>query len=331
MFDLIKRMVDLYGPAGHEKNVADAVEALLRGKVDSIRRDTLGNLICEKKGTALDGKRIMLSAHMDHIGLVVVSAEKEGFLRVMPVGAINLAVSKTRHVSFGNGVQGVVVQQPVREGETPVMKHMFIDIGAADAQEALSMVELGDVAVFSNDCFRLGAHRASAPAMDDRVACALLVAVMEALPACQNTIIAVFTAQEEVGLRGARTAVYSVEPDIGIALDVTGHGDTPETKLPAVTLGEGAAIKIMDQGSISHPDVVRGLLEAGKRAGVKTQREVLPYGATDAAAMQTSRGGVPVGTVSIPCRYVHSACEVIDLRDVEAAKKLLIEYVDGAL
>jgi len=207
------------------------------------------------------------------------------------------------------------------------MKHMFIDIGAADEAEALSMVQLGDVAVYANDCFRLGEHRVAAPAMDDRVACALLVSVLEALPQTRNTVIAVFSTQEEVGCRGAKTAAYAVEPDVGIALDVTANGDTPETKQPAVRLGDGAAVKIMDRGSISNPALVEELLAAGARAGVKTQREVLPFGGTDASAIQLTRGGVRVCTVSIPCRYVHSACEVIDLRDVEAAKALLVEYL----
>ena len=129
----------------------------------------------------------------------------------------------------------------------------------------------------------------------------------------------------------AKTAAFSVEPDVGIALDVTGHGDTPETKLPAVKLGEGVAVKIMDQGSISNPGVVKALLAAGERAGVKTQREVLPFGGTDAMAMQQTKGGMPVGTVSIPCRYVHSACEVVDLRDVEGAKALLLTYLRSSL
>lgn len=200
MFELIRQLVNLYGATGREAGVADAVEALVKDHVDSIRRDALGNLICEKRGTDPDGKRIMLSAHMDHIGFIVVAVEKEGFLRVMPVGGVGLAVSRTRHVSFQNGVQGVIVQEPVREGETPAMKHMFIDIGAADETEALSMVSLGDVAVYANDCFRLGEHRVAAPAMDDRIACALLVSVMQALPQTRNTVIAVFSTQEEVGL-----------------------------------------------------------------------------------------------------------------------------------
>ncbi len=329
MFDLIKQMVDIYGATGREKPVADAVEKLLKGHVDSVRRDAMGNLICEKKGSAKTGKRIMLSAHMDHIGFIVVAVEKEGFLRVMPVGGIDISVSDTRHIYFENGVHGVISQQPLKAGETANIKHFYVDIGAADDKEALSMVSIGDVAVYSNDCFMLGKNRVSAPAMDDRVACALLVSVMQNLPKCKNTVIAVFSTQEEVGCRGAGTAAYSVEPDIGIALDVTGNGDTPETKLPSVKLGDGAAIKIMDRGSISSPEVVEGLLAAGKRAKVKTQREVLPYGGTDAHTMQIARGGVKVGTISIPCRNVHSACEIIDLRDVEAAKELLINYLQA--
>lgn len=327
MYEYIRQMTELYGAAGREHGVADAIEALLKDKVDTIGRDALGNLICEKRGTDSNGKRIMLSAHMDHIGFIVAAVEKEGFLRVAPVGGIHVDVSRTRHVRFENGVQGVVVQEPLREGEQAEMKHLFIDIGAESREEALNMVQLGDIAVYAPDCFRLGQHRVAAPSMDDRAACALLIAVMTELGETGNTIIAVFSAQEEVGCRGAKTAAYTVNPDIGIALDVTANGDTPGTKLPAVKLGEGAAVKIMDRYSISNPQLVQELLAAGERAGVKTQREVLPFGGTDAGAIQTARGGVCAGTISIPCRYVHSACETVDLRDVEAAKALLLEYL----
>ena len=144
----------------------------------------------------------------------------------------------------------------------------------------------------------------------------------------KDTVIAVFSTQEELGLRGAKTAAYGVEPDVGIALDVTANGDTPEDKLPAVKLGEGICVKIMDRGSISNPELVRELLVAGEKAGVPTQREVLPFGGTDAGAMQLTRGGVRVCTLSIPCRNVHSACEVIDLRDVDGGKKLLLAYLE---
>ncbi|MBQ7306030.1 MAG: M20/M25/M40 family metallo-hydrolase, partial [Clostridia bacterium] len=188
-------------------------------------------------------------------------------------------------------------------------------------------VQLGDVAVYAPDCFRLGENRVASPAMDDRCACALLVKLLQTVGETKDTVIAVFSVQEEVGCRGAKVASFSQEPDVGIALDGTAWGDTPEVKLPAIKLGEGCAVKVMDRASISNPALRDELLACGEAAGVKTQREVLPFGGTDAGAMQTSRGGIPVCTISSPCRYVHSACETIDMRDMDAALKLLTAYL----
>ena len=329
MKELVKQLTAAYGPSGRETEVATAIEKLVKDQVDTIRRDALGNLICEKKGTAKTGKRIMLSAHMDQIGMVVTHVEKEGFLRVSNVGGLMINNLRTRHVRFHNGVQGVLVEQPLKPGETSSLRTCYIDIGAKDANEALQLIQVGDVAVFAEPCFAIGKHRLAAPAMDDRSACALLISVLQALPACKNTIVAVFSTQEEVGTRGAATAAYSVEPDEGIALDVTLCGDLPEERRLAVNLGDGPTVKIMDHNSISNPELVNSLLAAAKRVKVSCQREVLPYGGTDAGAMQLSRGGVPVCTVSIPCRNVHSACEIVDLRDMEGAKKVLLAYLQA--
>ena len=326
MYELLEKMVNVYGATGREGRVAEAIRELVKGSVDSIETDVMGNLICVKNGKA-GGRRVLLSAHMDHIGFIVVAAEKEGFLRVMPVGGIHVDQAAMRHVYFENGVHGVMSAQPLKEGEKLAARHLYIDIGAESAEEALGMVSIGDVAVWTNDCHRVGAHRVTAPAMDDRCACALLVKLLLTVKKPKDTIVAVFSTQEEVGCRGARTAAYALDPDVAIALDVTANGDTPETKFPAVNLGAGVAIKIMDRGSISNPAVVEGLLKAGEAAGVPTQREVLPFGGTDAASMQSVKAGIPVGTVSIPCRYVHSVCEMIDLRDMDAALKLLQQYV----
>ena len=327
MEELLKQLAGLYGPSGREGQVADAIEALLKDKVDSIRRDALGNLICEKKGQGKGGKRIMLAAHMDQIGMIVTHAEKEGFLRISNVGGLNPNIIRTRHVRFGNGVQGVLVEQPLKAGETSSMRTFYIDIGAKTAEEALKMVQIGDVAVYAEPCFPMGEHRLASPAMDNRSACALLVSVMQELPGGPNTVVAVFSTQEEVGTRGAKTAAYSVEPDEGIALDVTLTGDLPEDRKLAINLGDGPAIKIMDMHSISNPAMVEAITAVAKKAKVPLQREVLPYGGTDAGAMQLTRGGMPVCTVSIPCRYVHSPCETVDLRDMENAKKLLMAYL----
>jgi tetrahedral aminopeptidase len=329
MKELVKQLTAAYGPSGREGEVAAAIEKLLIGKVDSVRRDALGNLICEKKGTAETGRRIMLSAHMDQIGMVVTHAEKEGFLRVSNVGGLMINNLRTRHVRFANGVEGVLTEQPLKPGESSALRACYIDIGAKDEAEALTLVQIGDVAVYAEPCFQIGKHRLAAPAMDDRSACALLVSVMRDLPATKNTVVAVFSTQEEVGTRGAQTAAYSVEPDEGVALDVTLCGDVPEDRKLAVNLGAGPAVKIMDAHSISNPELVERLFAAAKRAKVACQREVLPYGGTDAGAMQRTRGGMPVCTVSIPCRNVHSACEIVDLRDMDGAKKVLMEYLQA--
>ena len=326
MFEILKKVLKPIGPSGMEEPVAAVIREELAGCVDSMESDALGNLICIRKGTDPNGRKIMFSAHMDHIGFVVTGYEKEGFLRVTNVGGIGIDVSMTRHVTFANGVEGVVVCEPVQGAKA--MKNLFIDIGAESKEEAEKMVALGDMAVYAPDCFRLGENRVASPAMDDRCACALLVQLMKNLGETKDTVLAVFSVQEEVGLRGAKVASFALEPDVGIALDVTTWGDTPEVKIPAIHLGEGCAVKVMDRASISNPALRDELLACGEKAGVKTQREVLPFGGTDAGAMQTSRGGIPVCTISIPCRYVHSACEVIDMRDMDAALKLLKTYLE---
>jgi len=327
MFDILQKVLKPVGPTGAEAPVAQVIAGMLKGHVDSMTSDVMGNLICVKNGKE-GGKRLMFSAHMDHIGFIVTAVEKEGFLRVCPVGGINPDMSRTRHLKFQNGIEGVLVSQPVTPGDAlTVNKHFFIDIGADSKEEALEMVSIGDLAVYAPDCFRLGKHRVASPAMDDRCACALLVKLMQELPETDNTVIAVFSTQEEVGLRGAKTAAYQVEPDIGVALDVTLWGDTPETKIPAVCLGKGPAVKVMDRSSISNPKVRDAMFAAADMAGVTAQPEVLPFGGTDAGAIQATRGGVAVGTLSIPCRYVHSACETIDMRDMDGGLKLLKEFV----
>ena len=324
LLDTLKTVLSVYGPSGQETRVADVLTAMLREHVDSIRTDVMGNLIVEKKGRE-NGKTIMFSAHMDHIGLVVTDIEDEGYLRVTPVGGVSLDSMRCRHVVFGSGVHGVAVCQPTK-GETAGMQHLFVDIGAKDKAEALTMVNLGDACVFAPEIIPLGEHRIAAPAMDDRCACALLAELVMQIGTPRNNIAAVFSVQEEVGTRGAAAAAFRIAPDLGVGIDVTAWGDTPEVKLPAVKLGEGAAVKFMDRSMIATPCVRDALIAAAEKAGVPYQREILPFGGTDGAAIQHSRGGVPAGTLSIPCRYVHSACEVIDMRDMDGALEILKEF-----
>ncbi len=323
--DTLQKLLGIYGPTGREGQVVSALRGMLKKNVDSMRVDTMGNLIVEKKGKP-GGKTVLFSAHMDHIGLVVADVEETGYLRVTNVGGVSVDNMRARHVTFGNGVEGVVMCQPVRD-ETAGIRHLFVDIGAKDRAEALSMVSLGDVCVYAPDCIPLGKYRLASPAMDDRCACALLAELLLSKTETENTIVGVFSVQEEVGLRGAAAAAYQVDPDVGVGLDVTAWGDSPEVKLPSVRLGEGAAVKFMDNSMVATPSVRDALIAAAERAGVPYQREVLPFGGTDGGAIQHARSGIPAGTLSIPCRYVHSACEVIDMRDMESALAILREYV----
>ncbi len=324
----LKTLLSAWGPSGSEHQVAATIREMLNGHVDSMRTDALGNLIVEKYGSDDNARRIMISAHMDHIGLVVTAIEKEGYLRVMNVGGVGIKESQTRHVVFENGVEGVLRVEEPESGASPAIKDLFIDIGAADAEEARGMVQLGDMAVYAPDMFQVGKHRIASPAMDDRCACALLVELLLYSENQKNTIVGVFSTQEEVGLRGATVAAFGINPDLGLALDVTAWGDTPGTKLPDVKLGKGPAVKIMDRSMIATPMVRDALLEAAAAADIPVQREVLPFGGTDGAAIQHTRAGIPAGTLSIPCRYVHSACEMIDMRDMDGALQVLLQFVN---
>ena len=312
--DTLMKLLSVYGPTGTEKNVAGVIAEMIRPYVDEIRVDALGNLICVKRGRE-GGKRLMFSAHMDHIGLIVTDADENGFIRVSNLGGINAARSVGAQVVFGNGVQGVIGADGT--AQKPEMKDLYIDIGAENREEALERVALGDAAVYRFSCVELGKNRLSAPAMDDRAGCAVLLEAMALLGETDNEVAAVFSVQEEVGLRGAKTAAYAVDPDLGIALDVTLTGDVPEARpRMSVKLGGGAAIKVMDRSVLCAPVVRDRLVQLAKEERIAYQMEVLVAGGTDAGAMHVSRGGVPCGVISIPCRYVHSGAETVDLRDL---------------
>lgn len=324
---LLSDILSGYGPSGREGHVRAIIERALDGHVDSLETDVMGNLIAVKKGDCT-GRRIMLSSHMDHIGLAVIDADENGFLRVAAVGGVSAAGMCGVHVVFENGVQGVVGKDGSAK-ESVTVENLFVDIGAKDRDEALSMVEQGDMCVMKPGMTRLGEHRIASPAMDDRIACFVQLEAMLALPeGLKNDVVAVFSVQEEVGLRGAKTVAYQVKPDLGIGIDVTPAGDVPEAASRlTVKLGGGAAVKIMDRSLICTPDVVHRMLETARENGIAVQREVLPYGGTDGGAIQRSRCGVPTGVISIPCRYVHSTAEMVDMRDVQAAFDLLLAVV----
>lgn len=328
MKEVLLKLLNTYGATGCEAPVRNVIAEMVKPFADELRVDAMGNLIARKKGA---GRRVMLAAHMDQIGFVVTDIDKKGFLRVHNVGGIRRANSINRRVVFANGMSGVLSCE--ERGNNPVdtsMLKLFIDIGAADKADAEKKVRLGDVAVYAPDVFEMGDF-VCGPALDNRAGCAVLIGALAALKNCPNDVTAVFTVQEEVGLRGARAAAFQADPEIGISLDVTLCGDTPKGPRIAVEAGKGIAIKVLDSSLICSPALVRALEQTAEQAGIEYQREVLTAGGNDAAAMQTARAGIPAGTLSIPCRYVHSASEAVRVSDVEDGVQLLAAFLSNPI
>jgi tetrahedral aminopeptidase len=329
MKELIQTLVESVGPSGYEGQVRDFIRTTVEPYADDIRVDALGNLIVRKGQKVDGGMRIMLSAHMDEIGLMATHIDDNGFIRFIAIGGVRVLTCIGGRVRFLNGTQGLIgVERLESQDRVPGMDRLFIDVGAVNREEC--PVKVGDIAVFDRPFLDLG-DRLVSKAMDDRISVAVQMEVLRRLENTPHEIHFVFSVQEEVGLRGATTAAYGADPDLGISVDVTLTGDTPKGVKMEVGLGKGPAVKVRDGRMLSDPRVVRLMVETAERAGLPYQMEVLEGGTTDAAAIQLTRAGVPVGCVSIPCRYVHSPSEMVDYRDVENAVNLLVEILSNPI
>lgn len=324
MFKLIKTLSQTFGPSGCEKNVAMKISKLLEGKVDEIKTDALGNLICIKRG---NGKKIMLAAHMDEIGVIVSYIDEKGFLRFSNIGGVPPLVVLGQRVTFENGITGVIWYEENIDGMKNVkLEKMYIDIGVSSREEAERHVKVGDMAVFVGSTV-MQHDKIISKALDDRIGCAVLVHLALSAPQTDNEIYYVFTTQEEVGLRGARTAAFGIIPNMALAIDVCDTGDTPGCKPMSVRLGNGPTVKIKDRSVISHPEIKDRLIKAAETNGIPYQLEVMTDGGTDAGSIHVTAGGIPSGGVSIPTRFIHDTAEMVDIRDVENAVKLLTEFI----
>ncbi len=323
MKETIEQLTQAFGPAGYEENVREVLAELVTPLVDRVSTDALGNLVALRTGRP-GGLKLMLAAHMDEIGFMVTHVDDGGFLRFALIGGgMPPQLLLGQRIAFANGTVGVVAAERFDKPGDLTAEKLFLDVGASSNEDLPDQISVGSVATFHREFSELGGRLAS-KAMDDRVGCAVLVEALRRLDASPHDLYFTFTAQEEVGLRGARTAAYSIEPDMGIAIDITGTGDTPKARRMDVALGGGAAVKIKDSSIVCHPAVVKLLLDTAREAEVQVQAEVLEYGGTDAGAIQLSRGGVPSGGISIPCRYAHTPSEMVDMGDVEACVNLVV-------
>ncbi len=320
LLNTLQMLVETPGPSGSEHLIRSKVEEEIRDYVDELYTDALGNLIARKGSLDEGGKRVMVSAHVDEIGLMITHVDDNGFARFIPIGGVSPLTCLGGRVLFMNGTQGVIGIERLEPNEQPTLAKLFIDTGAISKQD--SQIGVGDVCGFERPFMNLG-KRLVAKSMDDRAAAAVAIEALKAIQDTPNEIYFVFSVQEEVGLRGAITAAYGVDPQVGIAVDVTRTGDTPKGAKMEVALGNGPAIKVRDSSFIADPRVVNWMVEEAKSQGFPYQMEVLEAGGTDGAAIQRTRAGVPAGCLSIPCRYIHTPSEMVDADDLQQCVSLL--------
>jgi len=333
--ELLRRLSNAHGVSGSEGSVQSVIRKELKGYVDEIHEDPLGNLIAVKKG----GKfRVMLAAHMDEIGLMVKYIDDKGFIRFAALGGWYAPTLYNQRVvlhTHAGPLYGVIGGKPPHMMDEEERKKgvkiddMFIDIGAATREEVANLgVDIGTPITIDREFRELANSRVTGKAFDNRAGVAMLIKTLKTVKS-PLTIYGVFTVQEEVGLKGARTSAYTLEPDVAIATDVTIPGDHPgiEMKDAAVEMGKGPVITIIDsagRGLIADRRVVKWLKDAADANGIAVQMEVGTGGTTDATAIYLTKGGIPSTTISPPTRYIHSPVEVLDTNDIECGVKLLV-------
>ncbi len=327
MKSLIQKFVETQGPSGYEAQIRSIVRTEIEPYVDDIQVDALGNLIALKgKGNEI-GQRIMLAAHIDEIGVMVTQVDANGFVRFTTLGGVRPYTCVGGRVRFLNGASGVINMEPLDDmARMPTFEQLYIDLGCSTRDE--SPVSVGDVATFERPFQDLG-KRLVAKSLDDRIGAAVLVEALRQINDTPHRLYFVFSTQEEVGVRGATAAAYGIDPDLGLAVDVTGTGDTPRRSKVRmeVSLGKGPAIKVRDGGMLADRRVVDWMVRTAERKALPYQMEILEGGSTDARAIQLARAGVPAGCLSIPCRYIHSPSEMVDYDDVQNAVRLLVELI----
>jgi endoglucanase len=346
--DLLKTLSELPGAPGREENVRDFIESQIKDLADEVRTDALGNLICRVKPSSgadnadKDGaQKVMLACHMDEIAFYVRKIDDNGFIRLQHLGGFdnrNLFARRVRIQTrdgqeiVGNlnpGGKPIHISDAEERKKIPKMHEFFVDTGLSK-EELEGRVRPGDPVTLIQNFIEMG-DLASGKCLDNRVACWVGIRILEALADAESDfdIYVVFTVQEEIGIRGATTSSFEIDPDIGIAIDTTLAVDTPGVpdEHEITNLGDGVAIKILDSYTVSHKDLVDEFVELAETKKINHQYEILPMGGTDAAALQRARSGSKAITLSIPTRYIHTVTETIHKGDLQATVDLLKAYL----
>jgi len=329
----LEKLSNASGVTGRENVVRELLEAMLKPLCDEVYVDRMENVIATKKGKA-SAPKVMLAAHMDEVGLMVKTITKGGYLQFFKMGGIDDRILTAQRVvvySKKQSYPGVIGSKPPHIQKEEERKkvisfdELFIDVGAGSKDDAAAMgIAVGDPVAFDVTYTQLVNGNVMGKAFDNRAGCAAMVETMKLLQDCDCTVYAVGTVQEELGLRGAGPAAYALDPDFALALDVTVAGDMPGVREndTSVKLGKGPALTISDAGIITHPKIMRWILDTAEEAKLPLQLESGLLGTTDAARINLTRQGIPAGTLSIPTRYIHSPAGILNLTDLENTAKL---------
>jgi len=328
----LRELSEAFGVSGNEDDVRALVLDAVRDHVDEVRIDAMGNVLALKRGTGSDRMRVMVAAHMDEVGLMVVDHDDNGLLKVDAVGGIVPRILPGTLLTVGpDRIPGVIGIKPIHlleSGEmekAPKMEDLAIDVGAKDKDEATKLAPPGTYATFATQYRELG-PTVTGKAFDDRAGCAVLVELLQGARFGFD-LHAAFTVQEEVGLRGAKVAAYTIDPQCAFALDVTVANDLPKEKdtSPNSELGKGPAITAMDRSFIADRRLVRLLTGTADALGIPYQMKQSSVGGTDAGVIHLAREGVPSAAVAVPCRYIHSPASLLSLEDLDNTVRLMRE------
>ena len=338
--DILERLSNAHGVSGYEGNVRQIIEDEVRPYVDEVKKDKMGNLIATKQGGS---PVVMLAAHMDEVGLMTKYVDDKGFIHFTKTGGwFDQTLLNQRmilHTEYGKkyGVIGSKPPHVMKEEDLkkPVKAdEMFIDVGAANKEEAEKMgVKVGTPITPDMEFKSLGGDRVTGKAFDNRAGCTMLIGALRQMKDVKATVHAVFTVQEEVGLKGAKTSAFGLNPDVAVATDVTITGDHPgiEKKDSAIEMGKGPSITVSDaegRGIIVPEPVLKWLKEAAESNNIPYQLDVGVGGTTDASAIHLSREGIPSGVISPPSRYIHTPVSVLSMNDLENCAKLVARAVE---
>jgi putative aminopeptidase FrvX len=333
---LLKKLCGTPGSSGHEEQIRELIIKEMKPLVDNVRTDKMGNIIGFKKGKGKN--KVMLAAHMDEIGFVVSFIDENGFIRFQPTGGFDPRTMMAQRVIVHGkkALLGVMGSKPVHilteEEKKKILQvtDYFIDVGLP-LDQVKKQVQVGDPITMDRVMEKMG-DCYTTKAFDDRMGVYCMLEAVRKMKKHNVNIYVVATTQEEVGLRGAFASSSGIEPDVGIALDVTLANDVPgASKHEYVTeLGKGTAISIMNGSAISNPKLVQEFKDLAEKNKIPYQMDILPRGGTDAGAMQKVKGGAAVITLSIPTRYVHSTVETCHKVDIQATIDLLAAYLEQA-